>query len=140
MRLGEFFGAFIHEGLLHFGRVYFGVDLIEDFLGGHAVHLARVFLVELVDGFVGGGGGGLDIGTGQGFDVLVGRVLFLLSARGGEDDLLLQGQVFVVPEFLIQVPEALGIDNANEALGGGGKTGDVLFCIDVDARHENRID
>ena len=62
---------------------------------------------------------GLDVGASERLDVLPRLVARLLRAGAGEDDLLLQRQPFIGPELLVHLPDILGIDDADYALGLG---------------------
>ena len=109
-------------------------------LGGRRLNGSGVGFVEFFHGVVGGWGIGLNVAAGQGLDVFVGRVGGFLGAGAGEDDLLLQGEILVLPELLIELPEALGVDDPDQALGGGGKGWDVLFGVDIDPADEDAVD
>ena len=127
-RGGEFSGAFLEEGFFHVVLVDFFVDFVEEGARGEEVDGAGV---GCAGGFGGGDGlrgVGLDVAAGEGFEVFIGGIGGEFCAGGGEDDFLLEGEVFVFPEGLVGAPQAFGVDDADEALGGRGEGGDVFFA------------
>src|ERR1700722_12302986 len=109
--VGEFGGAFVHKGVFHLGGVNLFVDFVQDGFVGHRVDLALVVVVEFFHRVVGRGGIGLDVAAGEGGDVFVAGVGGLFGAGAGENDFLFEGEILGAPEILIELPEALGVDN-----------------------------
>lgn len=119
MGVGEFFGAFGHEGVFELFEVDIFVDFGEDFLWGHFVDRAgEGFAGHVMDGGVGVRRVGLDVGAGEGGDVFVSGIPLLFDTGAGEDDFLFQPEPFVFPPRLIVGPEAFDVDEADLALGG----------------------
>ena len=96
----------------------FSVDLGQHGLWRQLVDLARERPAAGLHGGVGRRRIGLDVGAGERLDVLPRRVGRLLRAGAGEDHLLLQRQLLVGPELLVQLPDALGVDDADQSLRG----------------------
>jgi hypothetical protein len=139
LRVSEFGGAFFHQLVFHFLLIDFGINVGQDVLRGHFVDVAGVGFVEFFHGVVGGGRVGLDVAAGEGFDVFIRGVGRFLGAGAGEDDLLLERKIFVGPEFLVELPEAFDVDDADLALSRGGEGGDVFFGVNVDPGDENAV-
>ena len=52
----------------------------------------------------------------------------------------LSGRLLVRPELLVHLPDALGVDDADLALGRRRQARDVLLGVDVDPADEDAVD
>ena len=68
---------------------------------------------------IGGRRIGLDVAACKGFDIFPRRVFRSLDSGASEDHLLLERQLLVHPELLVHLPDSLGVDDADLALGAG---------------------
>ncbi len=90
LRIREFLDSFLHELGFHFVEVDQPVDLGKNIGRRQVIDLPCEGPATILNGLVGGGRIGFDVGTSERLDIFPGRIVFLLDSRTGEDDLLLE--------------------------------------------------
>ena len=120
--------------------LHLGVDFVQHGLRRQFIHLPREMTTALLHGVVGGRRIGFDVGAGEGLDVLLRRVFRLLRAGAGEDHFLLDRQVLVGPKLLVELPDVLGVDDADLPLSGRRQLRDVLLGVYIQPADENAVD
>ena len=118
MRVGELGYALGHEHVFEFLQVHFSLDFIEYGIRRQLINASAVAFAQGFDFVVGRWRIGLNIAAGQGLDVFVRPVFWLLRPCGGEDNFLLKLQVLVLPVLLVGLPYTLNVGNTDKALGG----------------------
>src|SRR5690606_23495780 len=103
------------------------------------INLPGISVSEFFDSSIRLGGIGLNVRTGQSSDIFVLRILRHLGSGAGENDLLLEWKVFVLPELFVLAPDSFHIQNPHLPLSSRREVRNLLGGIYVNPTDKDAV-